>query len=168
MTNFKIGWHLIYTRPHQERKVATQLQEKDIQAYLPLTNEKRIWSDRIKIIHSPIFPSYVFVFLNNLQEYYNGIGTEGSCYFVKFDNQMARVSDSDISNIRMMEKSGENVEVTDNIFQTGQKLIIRRGLLSGLSCEVVQHKGKKRILVRVDMLQRHLVADLPFSALSTN
>jgi hypothetical protein len=63
-----------------------------------------------------------------------------------------------------MEKEGENIEVTDDGLQVGRQLVIGNGPLRGLSCEVVQHKGKNRILVRVSILKRSLLADIPFSA----
>lgn len=164
MASFKNGWHLIYTRPHHERKVCIQLKEKKIETYLPLVKEERKWSDRIRVMQKPIFPSYLFVYLNNSNEYFEAIRAEGSCYYVKSGNRVALVSNDEINHIRLMEKEGENVEVTDDGLQVGRQLIIGNGPLRGLSCEVVQHKGKNRILVRVSILKRSLLADIPFSA----
>jgi transcription antitermination factor NusG len=146
----------------------SQVIEKNIQAYLPVTNEKRKWSDRIKNVITPLFPSYVFTYLNNVQDYYHGMAADGACCYVRFGNQLARVSDNDICSIRMIEKNGENIEVTSTVFQPGQLLNIRKGPLAGLTCEVIQYKSKSRILVRVDMLQRNLIADLPYAAFLQN
>lgn len=163
MTIFRTGWHLIYTRPHQERKVSDQLQDKQIRTYLPVKKEQRKWSDRVKTIIAPIFPSYLFVYLSNSQEFYEGMRADGACYYVRSGTSPARMSDDEIHSIRMMESNGVNMEVTNDPVQPGQQLLIRNGPLNGLSCEVIQYKGKKRILVRVDILKRTLLADLPSS-----
>jgi transcriptional antiterminator RfaH len=166
MVNFATGWHLIYTMPNQEKKVANRLTERRIQSYLPLTVQKRQWHDRIKTVHAPVFPSYVFVYLSSLYDYCESIKMEGSCNYVKFGNRLARVTEQEIGNIRMVEREGANVEVSDKTFQIGQRLVIQQGPLTGLNCEVVNHKGKQRILVRVSMLQRSLLADLPFASVT--
>lgn len=160
------GWHLLYTRPHQEAKVSGQLLDKEIRTYLPVMKEKRKWSDRIKTIQVPIFPSYLFVYLNNSQEFYEGTKADGSCYYVRFGTRVARMSEEGIGQIRMIEANGINMEVAENIFQAGQVLAIQNGPLSGMTCEVIQHKGRNRILVRVSIINRSILADLPATAFS--
>jgi transcriptional antiterminator RfaH len=164
MSNFNEGWYLIYTRPQQERKVANRLLRTGIQTYLPLTRQQRKRSDRIKILHAVLFPSYLFVYLKNIQEYFEGINADGACYYVKSGSQAAKIHGDVINYIRMLENSGENLEVTDMVFKTGQQLVIQQGPLSGLSCEVIQYKGKERILVRVAILQRNILADLQYTS----
>lgn len=166
MSVFKAGWYLIYTRPNQERKVSHQLMERDVVTYLPLMKEKRKWSDRIKIIIAPIFPSYVFVYVKTSLEFYESVNVAGACGFVKFANEPARISESQIEHVRLMEQGGENIEVSDSYFYPGQQLVINHGPLNGLTCEVVQYKGKKRLLVRIDILKRNILADLPSTAVT--
>lgn len=160
MNKFKTGWYLIYTRPQQEKQVSERLSKKDIQTYLPLTKQERKWCDRIKIIHFPLFPSYLFVYLKTVYEYYEGMSDKGSCYFVRSGDLPARISEHEISSIQIVEKNGQNVEVTNQSFQVGQQLVIQQGPFSGLPCEIIQYKGKKRMLVRVSILQQSLIADL--------
>lgn len=166
MPNFMTGWHLLYTRPHHEARVSGQLQDKEIRTYLPVMKEKRKWSDRIKTVEVPLFPSYLFVYLNNSQEFYEGTRVEGSCYYVRSGGRVARMSEEDIDQIRVIETNGVNMEVAENNFQPGQVLVIQNGPFNGLSCEVIQHKGRERILVRVSIINRGVLADLPTSALS--
>ena len=39
-------WFAVRTRPYYEKKVATELREKDVEVFLPLLASKRQWSDR--------------------------------------------------------------------------------------------------------------------------
>lgn len=54
-------WYAMYTRPRWEKKIATQLEKKDVEVYCPLHRVLRQWSDRKKMVYEPLFRSYVFV-----------------------------------------------------------------------------------------------------------
>ena len=60
-------WLAIYCRPRWEKKVASLLTEKSIETYCPLNKVERQWSDRIKIVEEPVFKSYVFVKVSDLE-----------------------------------------------------------------------------------------------------
>lgn len=161
MNIFPAGWYLIYTKPRHEKKVYTQLTERNIHSFLPMTKKLRTWHDRKKYVDEPLFPSYVFVYLNDLQNYYEGIDAEGSLHYVKIGKEIARVKDAVVKNIQLVTEQGEDLQVCDDRFQSGQKLVITEGALTGLSCEVVQLKNKRMLLVRVDLLQRSILLKLP-------
>jgi transcriptional antiterminator RfaH len=161
MSTFPTGWYLIYTKPRHEKKVHTQLAERKINSFFPMTKKLRIWHDRKKYVDEPLFPSYVFVYLNDLQNYYGGMDVEGSLHYVKMGKEIARVKETVVKNIQLVMGQGEDLEVSDDRFQSGQKLVITQGALTGLSCEVVQLKCKKMLLVRVDLLQRSILLKMP-------
>ncbi len=154
------GWYLIYTKPRHEKKVFTDLKQKNINSFLPTTKKLRVWSERKKYIDEPLFPSYVFVYLDNLQHYYTGKDAEGALYYVRKGKEIARVNDSIVNNIRLTTCESTEIEVLDMPFQPGRQLVISKGALTGLSCEVVQYKGKDKLLVRVDLLQRNILVTL--------
>jgi transcriptional antiterminator RfaH len=161
MKEFRTGWYLIYTKPRHEKKVYAQLIAKEIDCFLPTHKKVRNWHDRKKIIDEPIFPSYVFIYLKDLQNYYEGINAEGSLYYVKTGKEIARVSDTVVNNIKLAAGQAGDIEVSDQSFQPGCRMVVTQGALTGLSCEVVQHKGNSKLLVRVDLLQRNIILTLP-------
>jgi transcriptional antiterminator RfaH len=59
-----LNWFVIYTKPQQELKVLERLQKINIEAYCPVVEEIRQWSDRKKKIIVPLIKSYVFVRLH--------------------------------------------------------------------------------------------------------
>lgn len=167
MQNFFAGWYLIYTKPRHEKKVQTQLLENDIPSFLPTKKAIRVWHDRKKYVEEPLFPSYIFIYLQGMDHYYQGIDSEGALYYVKNGNTPARVSESIISNIKLAATQSKDIEVSDSPFAAGTKLVISQGPLTGLSCEVVQHKKMKMLLVRVDLLKRSLLLSVPADHLIT-
>jgi transcriptional antiterminator RfaH len=161
MNTFNTGWYLIYTKPRHEKKVHTRLTELKINSYLPLTKKLRTWHDRKKYVDEPLFPSYIFIYLNDMQTYYEGMDTEGSLYYVRYGKEIARVQDSVVNNIKLVSGQAKDPEVSDALFQPGRQLVISKGALTGLSCEVVEYNSKQKLLVRVDLLQRNILLTLP-------
>lgn len=158
---FRSGWYLIYTKPRHERKLFNKLTEINIRSFLPTRKTLRTWHDRKKYVDEPIFPSYVFIYLNDMQNYYAGIDTEGALYYVRSGKEIARVSDTIVSNIQLMTDQAKDLEVSDHRFQPGRQLVITKGALTGLRCEIVECDRKQKLLVRVDLLQRNLLVTLP-------
>jgi transcription antitermination factor NusG len=161
MNIFRSGWYLIYTKPRHERKVHTHLTELNINSFLPTRKVLRTWHDRKKYVDEPLFPSYVFIYLNDMQAYYEGIDAEGSLYYVRSGKEIARVQDSVINNIKLVSEQTVEPEVSAAFFQPCRKMVITEGALTGLSCEVVQHNSKQKLLVRVELLQRSVLLTLP-------
>ena len=160
MRDFHAGWYLIYTRPRHEKKVHTRLSELNINSFLPLTKKLRVWHDRKKYIDEPLFPSYIFIYLKDMQNYYEGMDTEGSLYYVRSGKEIARVNETIVDNIKIAADQAKDLEISDFRFQPGRKLVITRGALTGLSCEVVETGGKNKLLVRVELLQRNILLSL--------
>lgn len=163
MTNktFKDGWYVIYTRPNHERRVHARLHELNITSFLPLRKKIRNHPAGRKAVEEPLFPSYLFIYLNDLRSYYSGADTDGALYYVRSGREMARVSELEINNIKLAVKQGCQVEISDDRFKPGRHLIITKGALTGLACEVVEYGGKEKLLVRIDLLRRNLLLSFP-------
>jgi transcriptional antiterminator RfaH len=161
MYDFRSGWYLLYTKPRHEKKVLTRLAETKIKSFCPTKKTLRTWHDRRKYVDEPLFPSYVFIYLDEIRDYYQGMDVDGVLYYVKTGKEVARVQDSVINNIRLIADHSSEVEVTGAKFHAGQKMVIGKGALTGLSCEVVQYNNKEVLLVRVELLQRNVVVSLP-------
>jgi transcriptional antiterminator RfaH len=161
MKNFSEGWYLIYTKPHQEKKVHNRLSEMNIPSFLPTTKKLKSRRDRKKYVEEPLFPSYVFIYLKDMQNYYGGVDTEGALYYVRTGKDIVRVNESIVNNIRLLVEKGSAIEVsTDNIVP-GQQLTILHGPFTGVTGEVVEVRGSQKILIRVSVLQRNLLATFP-------
>jgi len=157
MKNFQTGWYLIYTRPRHEKKVNARLIDMNITTFLPVKKTLRIWHDRKKYVDEPLFPSYVFIHLDDIQHYYEGVDVEGALYYVRSGNEIARVHDSIVENIRLLTGKTSELEVSSDHVRPGHRLVIREGALTGLACEVVEFDSRQQLLVRVELLQRNIL-----------
>ena len=74
---------------------------------------------------------------------------------------MARVNDSVVNNIRLIGGQELQLEVSCRSFEPGQRVVIRQEPLTGLSGEVVQYNSKRKLLIKVDLLNRNILITLP-------
>ncbi|RBL91046.1 transcription termination/antitermination protein NusG [Chitinophaga flava] len=161
MNSFPSGWYVIYTRPRYERKVATVLDFKSILSFLPMNYSLRIWGGKKRYVEMPMFPSYLFVFLDDISKYYEVMKAEGFLYYVKFGKQIARVSEVIVNNIRLITGERTSYEITSEEYSPGRQVTITQGALKDLSAEVIRAEGKEKILIRVNLLKRNILVTLP-------
>jgi len=147
----------MYTRPRHEKKVQSELTEINIKSFLPIKKQLRFYHDRNKIIDTPLFPSYVFIYLDKVESYYRSMDISGALYYVRTGKEIAIVSESVINNIKLVADQAKDFELSDKRFVPGRKVIIIKGALAGLCCEVVEFNNKQKLLVRVEFLQRNLL-----------
>ncbi|MGB2300785.1 MAG: UpxY family transcription antiterminator [Flavobacteriaceae bacterium] len=68
MLKNKNNWFVLVTKPRNEKKVESKLNEIGIEAYCPVRTELRQWSDRKMKIKIPLLPSMLLVKIpNNLR-----------------------------------------------------------------------------------------------------
>jgi transcription elongation factor/antiterminator RfaH len=160
MNTFTEGWYLIYTKPRHEKKVAEQLSKLEIESFLPATKTERKWCDRKKVVTSPLFPSYVFVKLGGIGNYIASLDVDGVLYFVRAGKKIAKVYEHVITDLKLLVHNSREVEISTDSIHTGERMLITDGPFTGFHCEVVNHMGHRKILVRVDLLQRNIMVKL--------
>lgn len=161
MNRFNPGWRVIYTRPQHEKRVQADLAERNIRTFLPCVKTLRTWNDRKKYISMPLFPSYIFVYLESNMDYYTALEIQSALYFLKSGKEVALVRDEVIDQISMLLGISEDIEVLEGRFSGGQKLLILEGAFSGQYCEFVEYNGSLKAIVRVDIMQRCMLVTLP-------
>ncbi len=61
------NWHIIYTKSHCEKKVATLLSKKKIENYCPLNRAFITKGNKKRILFTPLFTSFVFVRISDAE-----------------------------------------------------------------------------------------------------
>ncbi len=141
-------WYAAYTKSRTEKKVLARLTENGFEAYLPIQRKRHQWSDRLKWVEEPLIRSYIFIRVNE-SEYYNAINTPGLVCYVTFESKAAPIPDRQIDMLKMLLHEGAEMEVSNERFAPGEKIIVISGTLVGMQGEMVQYRGKKKVLVRL-------------------
>ena len=115
---------------------------------MPIQRKRRQWSDRLKWVEEPLIRSYIFIRVNE-SDYYNAINTPGLVCYVTFEGKAAPIPDRQIELLKMLLNEGADMEVSNERFAPGQKIIVVSGTLVGMQGEMVEYRGRKKVLVRL-------------------
>ena len=143
-----MGWYAIYTRPRHEKIVAEALEEKGVEAFLPLRRERRQWKDRKKWVHEPLFRSYVFVNIELKNKIYT-LQTRGVVKLVGFGGEPAQIPDWQIDQLRKVLDKGTVLE-TEDFFTEGDYVEITAGALEGVRGYLREKRGESRLALKLD------------------
>jgi transcriptional antiterminator NusG len=151
-------WFAVRVRSNQERTAIAHLRERGYQQFAPCYKSERRWSDRKKEIDQYLFPGYVFCRFDP-GDRLAVLTAPGVVDLVGFGRTPEPISEEEIERVRRMIESG--LLVTPYPFlNVGQTVLIERGPLTGLEGILVEAKGKHRLVVSVNLLQRSVSAEV--------
>jgi len=140
-------WYVLYVQSKKEKKVAELLRQLQIEVYCPLIKEVKQWSDRKKTIQSPLFKSYVFVKLKDLERS-KVFDVPGVVRYLFWLGQPAVVRDEEILTIQKWLEDDTVEEITLSKLIPGDELKIKSGILKDHKA-VIQDVGKKRMRLAI-------------------
>ncbi|MBX0332379.1 UpxY family transcription antiterminator [Pontibacter sp. HSC-14F20] len=157
-------WYAVYTKPRWEKKVTDFLNLKDIQCYCPLNKVIRQWSDRRKVLHEPLFKSYVFVYVTDKQ-FREVKEADGVINLVHWLGKPAVIKNEEIEAIRAFLNEHSNVQLEKIQVGIHDTVRVSRGFLRDREGMVVAVKNNS-VRVALPSLGYVLYADLEKSSLT--
>ncbi|SDI21662.1 UpxY family transcription antiterminator [Mucilaginibacter gossypii] len=155
-------WYPVYTNPRAEKKAYEALVSKGINVYLPLHRQLKQWSDRRKWVEEPLLKSYLFVNIAE-QEQAEVLMTKGIARFLYFSGKPAVMPDKQIHELKLLMASPYELEVTEEDLQPGEKIIIRAGVLKGMTGEVVSRRSQKQLILRLESIGYSIIVNVAAS-----
>ena len=155
-------WYALYTRSHCEQLVYEQLAAKGFHLLLPTI---QVWSQRAGVRHRiavPMFPGYLF--LHSLVDsaiYLEVCQVRGLVRILGQGwDRLAVVPEEEIHAIRAVLRSKLPIHPHPYL-REGQRVRIRRGLLSGVEGIFVGGKASKgRLVLSVELLQQSVAVEV--------
>ena len=156
LASIESSWYAVQTMPRHEKKVSGELESKQIQSFLPAISEVRQWSDRKRMIESPLFPGYVFVRIAAQSSARIAVlRTNGVVGFVGVRGAGTPIPESEITAIRAV--LAQQVPFRAHPFlNLGQRVRIRGGALDGIEGILDAVKGDQSLVISVELIQRSL------------
>ncbi len=153
-------WYAAYTKPRNEKKALERLEAAGIESYLPLQKRLKQWSDRKKMVEEPLFRSYIFVKITQ-KDYYNVLNTFGVVRYITFEGKAVPIPDNQIDLIKNLLEQNIEFEAVEEVLKPGTRVEVKFGSLLGLIGELVEHKGKQKVVVRLEHISHSLLVTLP-------
>jgi transcription antitermination factor NusG len=151
-------WFALQVRAKHEAMVASFLQGKGYEWFLPLCKTRRRWSDRVKQVDSPLFPGYLFCRFNP-NDRLPILKTPGVTQIVGCNRIPIAVDEAEIDSIRSVVDAGLASQPCA-FLPVGTKVRIEEGALRGIEGILTEVKGKRRLVLSVTLLQRSVAVEL--------
>ena len=151
-------WFVVSTKARREQYAQDQLLRRGGETFLPRIIESRL---PVKPVVAPLFPGYVFVHIDLLEQYFDVVWTPGVRKFIGFGTLPSAVDDAVIEFLHQR-LGREGVVRYAQVFKQGDKVRIKHGPLEGL-IGIIEHPSSARGRVRVlmELLRRQTRVEVP-------
>ena len=143
-------WYVLYTKPRNEKKAAERLSQAGYEMYCPLIRTLKQWSDRKKHVSVPMFPSYIFVHIEESARK-EVLRDRGILNYVFWLGQPAVIRENEIEAIRKIENQGSEIHVEGGNPERGQMIEIAEGPFRGMTGKV-DKVDRTKILLYIEQL----------------
>jgi len=151
-------WFALHVRSRREKSVAVQLEAKEQEAFLPVYNARRRWTDRMITVSLPLFSGYVFCRFR--PEYRSSVmATSGVIDVVRNGRDLAPIHLDEIEALRRAVNTALFTEPYASLVP-GQTVVMSDGPLRGLSGKLLEVRGGLRLVLSVHMLQRSVLVEI--------
>jgi transcription antitermination factor NusG len=141
---------VLYTKPKWEKKVAERLTQIGMECYCPLVTQIKQWSDRKKKIEVPLFNSYVFVQLSEIDR--NSVfNIPGVVRYLFWLGKPAVVRDEEINIIKSSLKATNVSDISVSSIQVGDRIKLESGAFTNQDA-IVQEVSKTHYILVLESL----------------
>jgi transcription antitermination factor NusG len=159
------GWYAAYVKHHHEKKAADLLQRKGVEVLLPLQKVVHRWKDRNKTLHTPLFPSYLFVH-TNLEDKWQILNTPGIFFLVAGQGRDGLIPLVEIDSIRRLVVSDQPSQAHPYL-SSGDRVQICAGPLQGMTGILDRFKNQYRVVINVELLRMAVSIEVELSNLQS-
>jgi transcription antitermination factor NusG len=151
-------WYAAYTVARHEKQVAQQLEERNIEAFLPTYKSVRRWKDRRKVLELPLFPSYVFVQVGTHNRL-DLLRLPGVVGLVCAQGKPVPVAGQEIQNLRqgIIDRT---VVHPHPYLKTGRRVRVRNGIMAGVEGLLIRRRDGARVVLSISLLQRSVSVNI--------
>jgi transcriptional antiterminator NusG len=151
-------WFALYVKSRFEHYVTKQLSTKGYETFLPTYLTKRKWSDRVKSVSRPLFPSYVFCRFD-VHTRLPILLTPGVMAVVGSGRLPTPIDESEVAALRLVMNSGVITHPCPYV-AIGERVQVQAGPLKGLIGFVVKTKGDDRLVLSITLLMRSMSVEI--------
>lgn len=146
-------WYALHLRHRSERTTLSYLSYKGLQTFLPCRSETCRWSDRKRVIQTPLFSGYGFVQTDLTDTTRLRIlQTEGVIGFVSYRGKAVAIPAKQIHDLQLLTANQTACSIHGEL-KAGQRVRICGGCLDGIE-GVLADARADRLFVSMEALNR--------------
>ncbi|RMH27983.1 MAG: antitermination protein NusG [Planctomycetota bacterium] len=149
-------WWVLHTKPRQEKALAQALAAAGVRVFLPAVRERKAYGHRRRVVHRPLFPSYLFM-----------AGSRDEAWFAEGTRRVARVIEppdgpalaSELESIRLALAAGADLDPYPYL-KAGRRVRVRTGPFKGVEGVVDVRSRVDRLIITVNALGRSVALEV--------
>jgi transcription termination/antitermination protein NusG len=143
-------WFALWTRSRHEQVVRGQLDQKQIESFLPTVTKWSRWKDRKKKIDWPLFPGYCFARFDP-QDRLAVLKCTGVVNIVSVEGEPAAIPEHEIDWIRQLVDTDLAYDPCPMI-QEGMMVEVKHGPLVGVVGRLLRKGAHARLVLSVSLI----------------
>lgn len=156
------SWYLLYTKPREESRAKTHLENQDYEVFLPQVTVEKLRRNKRVEVEEALFPGYLFINIDLQNDNAGPIrSTRGVNGFVRFGLNLPPPIPAEI-----VETLQQRVECLDESLldpmqelpQKGDKVVITSGRFENIEAIFQVADGETRSILLLDMLGKRVKA----------
>lgn len=151
-------WYAVYTCAQHERRVASELESREVTNFLPVYRSLRQWKDRRVELDLPLFPGYLFVHLAR-NDRLRVLQVPGVVRIVGFNGQPQPVAECEIAALRNSVDALMHIEPFPYL-PTGCRVRIRQGPLAGIEGILLRKKRQCRLILSLSLIASSVAVEI--------
>jgi transcription termination/antitermination protein NusG len=151
-------WYAVYTTVRHEKVVAEQLEQRSVEAFLPLYRSVHRWKDRRKLVELALFPGYVFVKIA-IEERMRVLQVPGVVNLVGFNGKFPALPETEIAALRSGLQNNLYAEPHPYL-RIGKRVRVVRGPMAGAEGILTRKKDRYRVVISIDVLMRSVAVEI--------
>lgn len=155
------SWFALYVQVNHEREVTKRLEQKEINAFLPLMERWSKRRDRRKKVSVPLFPGYLFIrtVLDN-PTHVHILKTPGALTLIGNSEGPVAIPPHQIESLQTMLHSPRPIQLNPYLKEGDWVQVIRGPLAGCMGILLRQNPKKGRLIVSVDIICRSVSVEL--------
>ena len=158
-------WYLVQCKPRESFRAELHLNNQNFTCFHPTYPIKRKVAGRIQVTIAPLFPHYLFVLLNETDNWSAIRSTRGVSRMVRFNGVPASLESHLVEQLQR-HCARLNGETPEPIYKIGDRVIVTDGCFKELEAVVTATSGEDRVVLLLNLFNRPQHVEVPVSAVS--
>jgi transcriptional antiterminator RfaH len=159
-------WYLVQCKPRECFRAEAHLTNQHYTCFLPTHVIKRKLSGTVHTTMAPLFPHYLFVLLNETDNWAALRSTRGVSHLVRFNGVPAKLEHRLVE--QLQQHCARLHHTTPNpMHHVGDTVVVTDGCFKELEALVTATRGDERVTLLLKLFNRQQEVDLPVSAIAS-
>lgn len=146
-------WYLVQCKPRESFRAEAHLQNQNYTCFHPTYPVKRKTAGKISVKIAPLFPHYIFILLNDTDNWSAIRSTRGVSKIVSFNGVPASLNHHIVEELQH-QCARLNGLAPEPIYKIGDRVVVTDGCFKELEAIVTATNGEERVILLLNLFNR--------------